>query len=149
MKARQQLWSGFFERLFTYVGKENVKCVWGKIEAGDLLRNLQAIAAVTPLNVLHAEEVREFVAIALEIQTDKKLPTEEELGLVYAGNTESGKAALKTAQNPPAPAAGVATKPGTTPQQGAKKAQSASPSYGDNSSRKAQGQHKASQGKNG
>jgi len=151
MKARQQLWGGFFERLFHYLGKEDVKCIWGKIDAGDLLRNLQAIAAVTPLNVLHADEVREFVAIALEIQNDRELPTEEELGLVYMGNTETGKAALKTAQNPPAPAApgGAATKPGASPQKVAKKAQSNAPSYGDNSSRKAQGQHKASQGRNG
>lgn len=153
MKARQQLWGGFFERLFSYLGKENVKCVWGKIDAGDLLRNLQAIAAVTPLNVLHADEVRAFVATTLEIQNDRPLPTEAELGLVYAGNTEAGKASLEMQKNPPAPAAAGgkpgATKPGTTPQQGAKKAQSNSPSYGDNSSRKAQGQHKASQGRNG
>jgi hypothetical protein len=149
MKARQQLWGSYFSRLFDYLGKSDVKVIWGKIDAGDLLRNLQAIAAVTPLNVLHAEEVRAFVKTTLEIVNDKELPTEEELGLVYTGNTELGKAGLKTAQNPPAPAAGAATKPGTTPQQGAKKAQSASPSYGDNSSRKAQGQHKASQGRNG
>lgn len=149
MKARQQLWGGFFERLFHYLGKENVKCIWGKIDAGDLLRNIQAISSATPLNVLHAEEVREFIATALEIQNDKGLPTEEELGLTYAGNTEQGKEALKLQQNPPAPTAGAPTRPGTTPQQGAKKAQSNAPSYGDNSSRKAQGQHKASQGRNG
>lgn len=148
MKARQQLWGSYFTRLFDYLGKPDVRVVWGKIDSGDLLRNLQAIAAVTPLNVLHAEEVRNFVQTTLEIVNDKELPTEEELGLVYAGNTEQGKAALKTAQNPPAPAAGAPTRPGTTPQQGAKKAQSSSPSYGDNSSRKAQGQHKASQGRN-
>lgn len=149
MKARQKLWSGFFEQLFDYVGKPNVKCIWGKIEAGDLLRNIQAITAATPLNVLHAEEVRELIRVALEIQSDKELPTEEELGLVYAGNTESGKASLEMQKNPPAPAAGAPTRPGNTPTQGAKKAQSNAPSYGDNSSRKAQGQHKASQGRNG
>jgi len=155
MKARQQLWGGFFERLFHYLGKEDVKCIWGKIDLGDLLRNLQAIAAVTPLNVLHAEEVRAFVETVLELQSDKGLPTEEQLGLVSPVNTAMGKAALKTAQNPPAPVvAGApgkpgATKPGTTPQKTVKKAQSNAPSYGDNSSRKAQGQHKASQGRNG
>ena len=157
MKARQQLWGGFFERLFDYIGKPNVKAVWGQIDPGDVLRRVQAITAALPLNVLHAEELRELVVVALEIENDKELPTEEELGLAWASNTEMGKAALKTAQNPPAPVApgaGVSKPNGAGNQPGsgngkAKKAQSNSPSYGDNSNRKAVGQHKYSQGKNG
>ncbi len=157
MKARQQLWGGYFERLFDYLGKPNVKVIWGKIDAGDLLRQMQAIAAAIPLNVLHAEELRELTVTALEITSDKALPTEEELGLMWAGNTEMGKAALKTAQNPPAPVApGGAPKPNGSGNQpkgassgNGKKAQSNSPSYGDNSNRKAVGQHKYSQGRNG
>lgn len=150
MKARQQLWGGYFERLFDYLGKPNVKVVWGQIDAGDLLRRMQAIVAAIPLNVLHAEELRELTVTALEIQGDRELPTEEELGLAHVGNTEMGKAALKTAQNPPAPVAapgaGV-SKPNGSGNAGAsssgngKKAHSNSPSYGDNSNRKAVGQN--------
>lgn len=151
MKARQQLWSGYFERLFAYLGKPDVKITWGKIEQGDVLRNIQAITGTQSLNVLHAEEVRELVKVALEIENDKELPTEEELGLVYAGNTESGKASLEAQKNPPAPAgpAGAAgSKPGQSTNS-TKKAQSNAPSYGDNSNRKAVGQHKYSNGRNG
>jgi hypothetical protein len=156
MKARQQLWGGYFERLWDYLGKKDVKTVWGKIDAGDLLRQMQGIAAAIPLNVLHAEELRELAATALELESDKALPTEEQLGLAFMGNTKMGKAALKTAQNPPAPAAGGVPKPNGSGNQpkgassgNGKKAQSNSPSYGDNSNRKAVGQHKYSQGKNG
>lgn len=145
MKARQQLWGGYFERLFDYLGKPNVKVIWGQIDAGDLLRKMQAITAALPLNVLHAEELRELVVTALEIQSDKGMPTEEQLGLAFASNTEMGKAALKTAKNPPAPlGAGVSKPNGSGNQPGSgngKKAQSNSPSYGDNSNRKAVGQN--------
>lgn len=150
MKARQQLWGGYFERLWDYLGKKDVKTVWGKIDAGDLLRQMQAIAAAIPLNVLHAEELRELTVTALEIENERGLPTEEQLGLTHVGNTEMGKAALKTAQNPPAPVAGgPAGKPGSTPGKSTnstKKAQSNSPSYGDNSGRKAVGSHSYSKG---
>lgn len=150
MKARQALWSGYFERLFDYLGKPNVKVIWGQIDAGDLLRKMQAITAALPLNVLHAEELRELVKVALEIQNDKGLPTEAELGLAFASNTELGKAQLKTAKNPPAPVvapgAGVPKPNGAGNQPGsgngkATKAQSNAPSYGDNSNRKAVGQN--------
>lgn len=149
MKARQQLWGGYFERLFDYLGKPNVKAVWGKIDQGDLLRNIQAITAAVPMNVLHAEEIREFIVTALELAAadGKKLPTEEELGLAFASNTEMGKAALKTAKNPPVPGAGAGT-PGapTRPGTSANKSQSNSPSYGDNSNRKAVGNNSYTKG---
>lgn len=147
MKARQQLWSGYFERLFDYLGKPDVKVIWGKIESGDLLRNLQAVAAGVAMNVLHAEEIRELVTVALELQSSKGLPTEEQLGLSYQGNTEMGKASLKTAQNPPQPASpagkpnGSGNQPKAASAGNGKKAQSNAPSYGDNSNRKAVGQN--------
>lgn len=147
MKARQQLWSGFFERLFTYLGKPNVKIKWGKVDVVDIQRFMTALSAITPLNVLHAEEIRELAIVALEIETDKGLPTEDELGLMLQSNTKAGKAemenAKKQAEAPKvAPAAGGG-KPTT------KKPASAAPSYGDNSNRKAVGQHKYSNGRNG
>ena len=149
MKARQQLWGGYFERLFDYLGKPNVKAVWGKIEPGDLLRQIQAITAAVPMNVLHAEEIREFIVTALELTSDKDLPTEEELGLAFASNTEMGKAALKTAQNPPAPVGPGGATPGSKPgasTNSKNKAQSSSPSYGDNSNRKAVGNNSYTKG---
>jgi hypothetical protein len=154
MKARQHSWDGFFERMFNYLGKPDVKVVWSKIDPGDLLRSIQAITAAVPMNVLHAEEIREFIVTALELTSDKELPTEEELGLAFASNTEMGKAALKTAQNPPAPVAPGASKPngsGNMPKaassgNGKNKAQSNSPSYGDNSNRSAVGNNKYTKG---
>jgi hypothetical protein len=138
MKARQQLWSGFFTRLFDYLGKPKVKVVWGKIDVIDIQRLATAIAAFQPLNVLHAEELRELVVTALEISTDKGLPTEAELGLTNPSNTEAGKAGLEAQKQ-------AATAPAG---QGGKKPASAAPSYGDNSNRSAIGQHKSSQGRN-
>lgn len=141
MKARQKLWTGFFERLFDYLGKPNVKVVWGKVDVVDVQRFFTALTSATALNVLHAEEVRELVKIALEIENDKGLPTEEELGLMNPSNTEAGKAGLEAQkQAADAKAAGP---------EGVKKPASAMPSYGDNSNRSAVGQHKYSQGRNG
>lgn len=142
MKARQQLWGGYFERLFDYLGKPKVKAVWGKIEPGDLLRQMQAVTAAVPMNVLHAEEIRELIVTALELTTEKELPTEEQLGLSFASNTEMGKASLETAKNPPVPAVGSPNGSGNQPPaassgNGKNKAQSNSPSYGDNSNRSA------------
>lgn len=150
MKARQQLWSGFFRRLFDYLGKENVKVIWGRVDVVDVQRLMTALTSAKDMNVLHAEEVRELIKIAFELDNDKKLPTEEELGLMNPSNTTAGKAEMENAKlaaqqpkvAPGAPAAGGA-------KGGAKKPASAAPSYGDNSNRKAVGQHKYSQGRNG
>jgi hypothetical protein len=99
--------------------------------------------------VLHAEEIRELVKIAFELDNDKELPTEEELGLTNPSNTTAGKAEMenaKLAAQQPKVAPGA---PGGAKAGGAKKPASAAPSYGDNSNRKAVGQHKYSQGRNG
>jgi hypothetical protein len=153
MKARQQLWSGFFSRLFTYLGKENVKIVWGKVDVVDIQRQMTALVAAQPLNVLHAEEIREVVKIAFELDNDNKLPTEEELGLTNPSNTSAGKAEMenaKLAAQQPKVAPGAPGAAGAKPAAGkAKKPASAAPSYGDNSNRSAVGQHKYSQGRNG
>jgi hypothetical protein len=150
MKARQELWGGFFGRLFDYLGKPDIKVVWGRIDAGEVLRNIQAITTAIPMNVLHAEEIRELIVTALDITTDKGLPTEEELGLSFQTNTEMGKAALKTAKNPPQPVVAPGA-PGSKPGEStnSKKPASNAPSYGDNSNRSAVGQHSYSQGRNG
>lgn len=152
MKARQQLWGGFFERLFDYLGKPNIKVVWGQIDAGDLLRKIQAITAAQPLNVLHAEELRELVVTALELTTSKGLPTEEQLGLTNPSNTTAGKLGMEAQKKAMSDPNGSGNQPpGASTGNGnsVKKAQSNAPSYGDNSNRKAVGQHKYSQGRNG
>lgn len=152
MKARQQLWTGFFKRLFDYLGKPDVKVIWGKVDVVDIQRFMTALVAAQPLNVLHAEEIRELIKIAFELDNDNKLPTEEELGLTNPSNTTAGKQQMEIAKiqaENPAPAA-AGGKPGAKPAAGGgKKPASAAPSYGDNSNRKAVGQHKYSNGRNG
>ena len=145
MKARQQLWSGFFGRLFDYLGKPNVKVLWGRVDVVDVQRAMTALTAAKDMNVLHAEEVRELVKIALEITNDKELPTEEELGLMNPSNTVAGKAEMENAKKA-AEAPKVA--PGAPPAAGgkAKKPASAAPSYGDNSNRKAVGNNAYTKG---
>jgi hypothetical protein len=114
---------------------------------------MTALVAAQPLNVLHAEEIREVVKIAFELDNDNKLPTEEELGLTNPSNTSAGKAEMenaKLAAQQPKVAPGAPGAAGAKPAAGkAKKPASAAPSYGDNSNRSAVGQHKYSQGRNG
>lgn len=150
MKTRQELHKRFFEQIFNYLGLEDVKLKFPPIEEEQILKQLQAIAAVLPLNVLSAKEVRKLVAKAFDVDNPDKLPTEEELGLLLAANHTAAKEAAdiaKTAAENPAPvaapAAGGAAK--------VKKAASNAPSYSDNSQRDTAkgGQHAATGGKNG
>lgn len=117
METRQKLWSNYYERLFAYFGKE-VRVVWPKIESEPTLKKIQAIASALPSNVLHAQEVRDYIVTALGIDNDKELPTEEELGLMLLTMQKEAEAADKAA---------------------AEKAQSADPSYGDHQNREEEG----------
>lgn len=143
MKARQQLWTGFFGRLFDYLGKPNVKVIWGKVDVVDVQRFMTALTQAKDLNILHAEEVRELVKIALEITNDKGMPTEDELGLMNPSNTKAGKAEMENAKKA-AEAPKVA--PGASAAGKAKKPASAAPSYGDNSGRSAVGNNAYTKG---
>ena len=125
MQARQQLWSGFYRRLFTYLGKPNVKVIWGRMSDGDIQRAINAVVAAVPMNVLSAQEVRDLFVAILGLQEGEGLPTEEDLGLMHS----LAKQEAEVAQ--------------------AAKDKSADPSYGDDSNRNAVGQHEYYQGKNG
>lgn len=129
MQARQKLWSGFYRRLFTYLDKPNVKVIWGRMSDGDIQRAINAVVAAVPMNVLSAQEVRDLFVAILGLPDDGKLPTEEELGLMYS---------LAKAEAEAATAAKDAARDAT-----------ADPSNGDNGARDAVGQHAYSQGKNG
>ena len=149
MQARQQLWSGFYRRLFNYLDKPNVKVIWGRMSDGDIQRAIQAVVAAVPRNVLSAEEVRALFVAILGLQ-EGSMPTEEELGLMLEANTTAGKEAAelakKAAENP-APVVGGDGKPKPKPPAKTKNA-SQSPSYGDNGARNAVGQNKYTQGRN-
>jgi hypothetical protein len=96
MEMRQKLWSNFYERMFAYFGK-TVRVVWPKIETEPTLKKIQAIVSALPANVLHDQEVRDYIVEALGLDNDNKLPTEEELGLLILEMNKQAEAAEKAA----------------------------------------------------
>lgn len=99
MVERQKSWASFFERLFAYWGKE-VKASFQEIESEVTYKAIQGLAQASTLNVLHAEEVRELLKVILNLQTDKDLPTEEELGLLILAQKQEEKQAQNDNANP-------------------------------------------------
>jgi len=121
MEMRQKLWGDYYTRVFNYFGK-TVKVVWPKIESEPTLKRIQAMTTAMTANVLHAQEVRDYIVTALGIDNDNKLPTEEELGLLILAAKQAAEQADKAA------AAKAAEKPA-----------SANPSYGDHENRDVEG----------
>lgn len=115
MEMRQKLWSNFYERLFAYFGK-TVRVSWPKIESEPTLKKIQAITSAMAANVLHAQEVRDYIVDALGLDNDLELPTEEELGLLILAINKEAEAAEKAAAD-------------------AEKLASANQSYGDHENR--------------
>lgn len=133
MKARQEFWKALYKKLFKWFGIEKVEPIYGSMDTPDVLRQIQAVQAAASMFVLSAEEVRELVLVALEIQTDKGMPDEKALGnLLLEMNRQAEQAEKAAAQQ----AETEKMKLGAQ-----KKAQSADASYGDNSNRKAVGAH--------
>ena len=126
MVERQKSWASFFKRLFAFWGKD-VDVHFEPIESEVTYKAIQAVAQAGTLNVLHAEEVRELITKILNIETDKGLPTEEELGLLILAQKKSEE--QNSNANP----------------------DSSNPSYGDNSNRDtlAGGQHEYTDGQDG
>ncbi|ALY08381.1 portal protein [Arthrobacter phage Amigo] len=120
MEMRQKVWTTFYERVFAYFGK-TVKVVWPKIESEPTLKRVQAMTTAMSANVLHAQEVRDYLVSALGIDNDNKLPTEEELGLLILAAKQAEEQADKAA-------AAKANQPA-----------SANPSYGDHENRDVEG----------
>lgn len=118
MEMRQKLWTNFYERVFTYFGK-TAKIVWPKIESEPTLKRVQAITTAMGANVLHDQEVRDYLVNALGIDNKNKLPTEEELGLLILQLTKNEEQAAEAAK--------------------VKQDASANPSYGDHENRDVEG----------
>lgn len=118
MVARQNAWKEFYSRLFAYWGSENVEAIFPDIEDETRLKAIQAVQAAVTMNVLSAEEVRELIVYILGIETDKGIPTEEELGNLILSMKKDQEAKAQAVQD-----------------------KSADPSYGDNSNRDSVGAH--------
>lgn len=133
MAARQEFWKVIYRKVFEFFGIKNVKPIYGTMDTPDVLRQIQAVQTAASMFVLSAEEVRDLVLIALEIQTDKKMPTEKELGNLLLEMNRQAEQAEKAAK---AQADTEKMKMNSAP-----KTQSGNKSYGDNSNRKAVGAH--------
>ena len=125
MVERQKSWASFFQRLFTFWGKDKVEVHFKPIETDVTYKMIQAVAQASTLNVLHAEEIREMLVEILNIETEKGLPTEEELGLLILAQQKKDEA--NSNANP----------------------DSSNPSYGDNTNRDDVGQHEYTNGDDG
>jgi len=134
MMTRQKLWSDFFERLFRYFGHEDVKTIWPRIDVEPTLKAVQAIMAAIPSNLLHDDEVREYLMKALGIDNNLDKPTEEDMENLMLAATKAAEAAEKAAEQQAAA------------QDQASKDKSANPNYGDHSDREAEGYHKTEPG---
>lgn len=133
MQARQNAWKEFYSRLFDYWGMEGVETTFPDIEDENRLRAIQAIQAATSMNVLSAEEVRKQVLYILGIETDEEMPDEEALGNLILSMIKEQEAAEKQAQTDAEVAADKMN----------------DPSYSQNSTRDAIGQHEYTDGQDG
>jgi hypothetical protein len=147
MKARQSEHKMFFESIFTFLGFEDVKVSFPKIEEEAVYRQIQSIVSLLPLNVFSDKEMRKLLVKVLDLDYDpEKIPSKEELGNLILQATMAAEAADKAAaqaeklaKEKPAPSVPGKTGPKALPAGGKKpkvKAASAAPSYGDNSYRK-------------
>jgi hypothetical protein len=146
MKARQSEHIMFFESIFAFLGFDEVKVSFEKIEEEAVYRQIQSIVSLLPLNVFSDVEMRKVLVKVLDLDYDpEKVPSEEELGnLILAAKQAEKQAELaaqhaeKLAKEKPVP--GVPGKPGPAALpaggKGPKKDASTAPSNGDNSYRK-------------
>lgn len=121
MMQRQDEHVDFFEMVFAYFGME-VEVIFPPITEEAVYRQIQAIVQAAGLNLLSAEEVREMILHAFDIDTDTGVPTEEQLGNLIL--------AMKHAQEQADKAAELKAK-----EQAGGKPDYANPSNGDNSHR--------------
>lgn len=98
MVSRQKSWKLFFERLFAFWGKD-VEATFEVIEDETTIKKIQGVQMAAGMNVLHAEEVRDLLIKALDLETGKGLPTEAELGLLILAQIKADEAAEKAENN--------------------------------------------------
>lgn len=129
MQARQEAHRVYFEKIFAYLGM-TVTLKFPPIETEPVYRMIQALAASLPLNSVFPEEMRKLVRDAFGLDGKDKPPTEEELGLLLASNTQAAKDAAQ------------ATKDAATAAAANPVARNNAASYGDNSARTQDGAKK-------
>lgn len=89
MKARQDSWKSFFERLFQVWKKNNIQVYFPPIEDDPAYRQMQTLAGAVGMNVIHPEEARDLALQILAMNSDMGLPTEEDLALFkFSGEAE-------------------------------------------------------------
>ena len=88
MQLRQKSWVFFFQRLFKMWGIDNINVHFPDIEEDPMFRKVQSLVAAKSLNVIHPEELRDMTVEALNLNTDKGLPTLEDLELLLTTQTK-------------------------------------------------------------
>jgi len=131
MKSRQDEHKAFMASVLDYLGYADIEVRFPPITEEAVYRQIQSITGAAALNVMSAEEVRAMLLKAFDIDTDAKMPTEEELGNLILVMKQAEEQAKMSAD---AAAKGGMVGPGSGPQ--VKKPDSAMNSYGDNSYRK-------------
>lgn len=105
MQLRQKSWVFFYQRLFKMWGINDIEVHFPDIEEDPMFRKIQSLSAAKGLNVLHPEELRDLTVQALNINTDKGLPSLEDLELLLAtqakGEAENDIEMLNRKQNDP------------------------------------------------
>lgn len=148
LKARQSEHVMFFESIWAYLGFNEVKTSFPRIEEEAVYRQIQSIVSLLPLNLFSDKEMRALIVKVLDLQTldPEKVPSKVELGNLILQATMAAEAADKAAEQAATlakekPVAGVPGKSGPAALPGGgktpkpKQSASATPSYGDNSYR--------------
>jgi hypothetical protein len=94
---RQAEHTAFFEQVFTYFGMD-VETVFPPITEEAVYRQIQAIVQAAALNVFSAEEVRDMLIHAFDLDLDSGVPSEEQLGNLILQMTKQAEQAEKDAE---------------------------------------------------
>lgn len=97
MQARQDEHAAFFDMVFAYFGMD-VQTVFPKIAEEAVYRQIQSIVQASALNVFSAEEVRDMLIHAFDLDLDSGVPTEEQLGNLILAMKHAQEQADKDAE---------------------------------------------------
>jgi hypothetical protein len=96
-KERQAEHKAFFEQVFTYFGMD-IEVKFPKISEEAVYRQIQSIVQAAALNVFSAEEVRDMLIHAFDLDLESGVPTEEQLGNLILQMTKQAEQAEKDAE---------------------------------------------------
>jgi hypothetical protein len=96
-KERQAEHAAFFGQVFTYFGMD-IEVKFPKISEEAVYRQVQSIVQAAALNVFSAEEVRDMLIHAFDLDLDSGVPTEEQLGNLILQMTKQAEQAEKDAE---------------------------------------------------